>query len=193
MHLQILPAQLLVKNSIQLKASQVSVSLHVQSTIHKRQGIQIHYGSYTGPAHCVVKHYPSICHVSFLTRTQHSTEKPDRVMFGGLHIAVRFHQMPRTHLPPNVYAVTKRSRTIAFAHPMQHEQPGCSSALSLTAVPLPLHLQNCSSSYVRSFAVWLRRVLTEPCMSCALWAWRTSEKRRKRYGACCSASVNNKE
>jgi hypothetical protein len=46
---------------------------------------------------------------------------------------------------------------------------------------------------VRSFAVWLRRVLTEPCMSCALWAWRTSEKRRKRYGACCSASVNNKE
>jgi hypothetical protein len=41
------------------------------------------------------------------------------------------------------------SRTIDFAHPMQHEQPGCSSALSLTAVPLPLHLQNCSPNVVQ--------------------------------------------
>ena len=66
-----------------------------------------------------------------------------------LGIAVRFHQMPRTHRPPKVYAVTKRSRTIVRQHPMQHEEPSCSSAFSRSAVPLPLHLQNWSSNVVQ--------------------------------------------
>ena len=66
-----------------------------------------------------------------------------------LGIAVRFHQMPRTHLPPQMDAATKRSRTIVRQHPMQHEEPSCSSAFSRSAVPLPLHLQNWSSNVVQ--------------------------------------------